>query len=189
MTVRTFIAVELQKPLKQALYDAGQALASRLGSARAVRWVEPENMHLTIRFLGETQESVIDSIIVGMDSVANESSAFHLELDRLGCFPNPRNPRVVWIGLKGEDDRLQTLHQDLSIALEEIGWKPEPRPFRGHLTIGRVKDRKQVVDAKFPWGLEVDPLQLNVNSIALIESQLKPTGAIYTVLHRSVFLG
>lgn len=140
-------------------------------------------MHLTLRFLGDTQPSKVSAISQGLDSTAKQFQPFALQLGQLGCFPNPRNPRVIWVGLDGETGKLTALKREVDMALEPLGWKPETKRFKAHLTLGRVKHSHNQI--KLAWGDKLESLLLPVNSIHLIKSVLSPAGSTYTTLHQS----
>lgn len=186
--VRCFIAVDMPPRVCSALGEVSSLLASQL-TGGGVRWVKPSNIHLTLRFLGDTDPTVIENIISGLDRIASGCVPFKLSLRDLGCFPNSRRPRVIWVGLGGNTDRLAALYQALEHELQPLGWEPERRTFRPHLTLGRVKDTRQVVAANLPWGETLMSDDLDVTAISLIRSDLKPTGAVYTTLHESLLTG
>ena len=179
-TLRAFIAVELPGPVKDALGEVIRELAGRVPRG-AVRWVRPEQMHLTLRFLGDTAIDQLPAIHSVMDDIVRGNPPFALRLATVGCFPNPRRPRVIWIGLAGDDARLHTLKAALDERLAPLGWPPEGKPFRAHLTLGRVKDEREVQGVE--WAADVPSLDMPVTAIHLIESQLRPSGPIYTTRH------
>jgi len=181
-TIRAFIAVPLPEAITQHLGQVSQQLDQSL-PRRAVRWVKPDRMHLTLRFLGETAVSQLDPIAQQLDALAAAHASFTMQLGSLGCFPNARRPRVIWTGLEGEEKRLQALKQDLDARLAPLGWEVEKRPFSAHLTLGRVKDRRKV--KSLDLGLAVDSLLLPVTAVHLIQSDLRPAGPVYTVQHRA----
>ncbi len=179
-TIRAFIAVELPKPVKDALGDVAQMLAGRVPRG-AVRWVRPEQMHLTLRFLGDTAVGQLPAVQSVMDSVTSGHSPFIMHLNGTGCFPNAQRPRVIWVGLAGDEARLHALKAALDERLVSLGWPPEDKTFRAHLTLGRVKDEREVQGVE--WAANVPPLDMPVTAIHLIESQLRPSGPIYTTRH------
>jgi RNA 2',3'-cyclic 3'-phosphodiesterase len=185
-TIRAFIAVELPDDVKTYLSDTGQALATEL-PAGAVRWVKPEAMHLTLRFLGDTPVRHLPPISVGLDMITAGRRPFELELGQLGCFPNPKRPRVIWAGIRGAEAQLRAVRTALDRSLELWGWPVETKLFQPHLTLGRVKDPRAKID--LPWGKPLAPLLLKVRTVHLIESQLRPAGALYTIRHSSVLDG
>jgi RNA 2',3'-cyclic 3'-phosphodiesterase len=185
-TIRAFIALHLPPAVKQELGRISGELASRVPPG-AVRWVRPEQMHLTVRFLGDTPVERLADIQAAMDATAGQYEPFDVGLDAVGCFPNCKRPRVVWVGLvddwNKESPQLLSLKKSLDMSLVPLGWEPETKPFRAHLTLGRVKDEHAVRESD--WTVGVAPLTVAVNAIHLIESELRPTGPVYTIRHRS----
>ncbi len=185
-TIRAFIAIDLPPAVKDALGEVARALGERVLRG-AVRWVRPEQMHLTLRFLGDTPTDGLPAVQQAMDAAAAASRPFALRLGGVGCFPNSSRPRVVWVGLAapggGDSAPLLALKAALDEALTPLGWPPEDRPFRAHLTLGRVKDERAARGVV--WTHDVPGLEAPVRAIHLIESQLRPDGPIYTVRHTS----
>jgi len=181
-TIRAFIAIDLPPAVKAALADVAATLGGRVPRG-VVRWVRPEQMHLTLRFLGDTPTDRLPALAAALDALAAGHAPFALRLTGVGCFPNARRPRVVWVGLGGEEAKLTALAAALEAALRPLGWPPEDRPFRAHLTLGRVKDEQaaQGID----WSAAVPALEVPVTAVHLIESQLRPDGSVYTVRHTS----
>lgn len=181
---RLFLAIELSQEIRRTLLEFGRELG-QMAPGGTVRWVRPENIHLTLRFLGDTPVESLESIIEGMDRVAVEFSTFELALGKLGCFPNPRKPRIIWVDVIGELGTLEALQLGLSQMLTPLGWEPEKRRFHPHLTLGRVKDSRALIEARLPLGRELRPQKIHVDSIALIESTLLSDGAVYSTRHLS----
>ena len=181
-TIRTFLAISLPDSVCSALAILSQSLATQMPRG-SVRWVKPDRMHLTVRFLGDTAVSKLPQISSSLDIITKQHPSFSLQLSHLGCFPNERRPRVIWVGLQGETDALVSLKRDVDQALAPLGWEVEKRPFRAHLTLGRVKDARKLAGIK--WGVDVEKLNVPVTAVKLIESQLRPSGPIYTVRHES----
>jgi 2'-5' RNA ligase len=186
--IRAFIAIELPGKIGDQLRSIKQSLANRITSGD-VRWVKTANIHLTLRFLGNVREDTVANLGKGLDAVTENQSPFSLELNGLGCFPNPRRPRVVWVGLSGDTDRLSDLNKSVESMLESMGWEGERRKYHPHLTLGRVKKANKVIEARFPWGSRISEGRIDVKAIHLIESGLLPSGAVYTVRHSAVFQG
>lgn len=181
-TIRAFIAIRLTPPVEQALAETSRALA--LTAPRGgVRWVRPEQIHLTLRFLGDTPVAQLDAIRKGMDAAVADLSPFSLHLSGIGAFPNKRQPRVIWTGLDGEVMRLHSLKSALDAQLTLLELPPEDKPFRAHLTLGRVKDQRAIEGVE--WAVDVPPIELPVTAIYLIESRLQPDGPVYTERHVS----
>lgn len=181
-TIRTFIAIKLPDDVKAALGRVSQALSSQIPGG-AVRWVASDRMHLTLRFLGDTDTSKLPDIANQLDRVAAGHTRFQLHLDQTGCFPNSKRPRVIWVGIRGDVEQLQAIHRNISELLGPLGWERENRPFQPHLTLGRVKDARQL--SGITWSAEVEERPIIVDAVHLIQSDLRPTGPIYTVRHTS----
>ncbi len=181
-TIRAFIAIRLTPPVEHALADITRALALTMPRDGA-RWVRPEQIHLTLRFLGDTPVAQLDPIRKAMDAAVTGALPFSLRLSGVGAFPDRRRPRVIWAGLDGEINRLHSLKSALDAQLTLLGLPPEDKPFRAHLTVGRVKDQRAVEGIE--WSVNVPPIELSVTAIYLIESQLRPDGPIYTERHAS----
>lgn len=181
--IRSFIAIELPEETRQKL----AAIQEQLRQSRAgVRWVRPTSIHLTLKFLGNIHPTQVDDIAAAAAQVIGEDSPLTLCAAGLGAFPSQRKPRVIWVGLRGEVERLAKIQTDLEKVLEPLGFAREERGFRPHLTLGRVKDRRRLqplIEALSK--LEIPEFNsFDVDEIILYKSDLRPTGAIYTKLHR-----
>ena len=153
-----------------------------------VKWVKPENIHLTLKFLGEREKKKIDEIIKIIDDVSSEASVFQLEISSIGAFPKKEYPRVIWVGLSEGDKQIKQIAAELENAICKLGIPKESRPFSSHITLGRVRsplNRKQLVEQlngleeNFPEGR----MRSEVKVITLFKSTLTPTGPIYEILH------
>jgi 2'-5' RNA ligase len=182
-TIRAFIAIPLPAEVKSVLAEVIQGLAVQVPD-RSVRWVKPQLMHITLRFLGDTAEPILPSLADMLDNIASQQSVFKLRVDKLGCFPNDKRPRVIWVGLSGQLDAACALKQDIDKSLLPLGWEHEKRSFSPHLTLGRVKDSRKLRGIQ--WQADVEQVIVPVRTIQLIESELHSTGPIYTVRHKSI---
>ncbi len=181
--VRCFIAIELPDEIKAGLSQLQSQLKS--GSQTSVKWVDPYSIHLTLKFLGSVAANRMDEITVAMGEATQGVSPFQLEVKDLGVFPNLRRVQVVWVGIRGEVDKLARLQQRLESNLAGLGFAPEGRRFTPHLTLARVRDRaspdererlgQTIADTKF----EAD-YSFPVEAISLVRSQLTREGAIYS---------
>jgi RNA 2',3'-cyclic 3'-phosphodiesterase len=180
--IRAFIAVALPAAVQEYLGAVTADLAAYTKQG-AVRWVKPDRLHLTLRFLGDTAVSQLPALYESLDKVTAQQGAFSLHLAQLGAFPNQRRPRVIWVGFGGETAVLTHCKQQLDKALLPLGWPVEDRPFRPHLTLGRVKDSR--VGEQLPWQARVGQMEIPVTAVHLIESQLRPDGPRYTTRHSS----
>ena len=180
-SLRTFIAIPLPAELKAILAAAGRALDSQLPSD-SVRWVRPEQMHLTLIFLGDTPLAQLPAVQQAMDRAAGDQARFHLSLGNPGCFPNCRRPRVLWLGLSAGAAACQALKAGLDAQLASLGWAPEKRPFTPHLTLGRARRNGKLPPLDLA-AITTTPFRWPVNEIRLYESELRPAGPRYTVRH------
>ncbi len=182
--VRCFLAISFSAPVKERLRKLQQELAR---SQANVRWVRPEGLHLTLKFFGNVPPETIPLIDQQAQKIAQKFPPFVLHLTKLGAFPSMRRPRVIWVGLNGELEKLKELQRQLEGAFAVLGFAPEARKFVPHVTLGRVKSLKGIkklyalMDRYAPevgQGWE----KIEVNELVLYQSTLKPTGAIYTPL-------
>ncbi len=184
--MRLFIAIEIPDAIKTEL----SKLQTELRRAGAdVSWTKPENIHLTLRFLGEVGEWQLDDLKRLCAEIAAEFQPFSLRLKDTGYFPNFRQPRVLWVGLAGETGIAAELQERLEEGLITIGFDQQDKPFKAHLTIGRVKSGKnvkQLVAASDMYPLP--ELSFEVGEIVLMKSDLHPAGARYTALIRCPLL-
>lgn len=178
--LRTFVALDLPKPLKIRLEQLTLKLASQI---QGVRWVKPDNMHLTLCFLGETKPQKLPQLQQMLDVVAQGKRPFPLTLTQFGCFPNCQNPRILWVGIGGAISPLKHLQKHIQTKTVELGWQAEKRPYNPHLTLGRVKGQPN----NLRWHGGLDEAQWNVTAVTLYQSQLTPRGAIYTPLYTAHF--
>jgi 2'-5' RNA ligase len=185
-SIRVFIAIELPEELKGVLTEIARELEARI-PPRTVRWVRPTAMHLTLVFLGETPVSKLEAIKQAMASAAARIPKTSFKAVGLGCFPNPRRPRVVWVGVEEPAGNLVRIKEALDQELAHFGFKPESRRFSPHLTLGRVNTQARHQDAA-ELGQVIQRARLQdvgrveVSDIHLVRSDLRPTGAVYTVL-------
>jgi len=189
--IRSFIAIELPGEVKLAISRLQEKLKS--GSRAPVKWVNPENTHLTLKFLGNIDLAVVDDIKNALGEAARDIPAISLGAENLGTFPNNTRVQVVWVGLIGELDKLQKLQQRIDKELLPLGFPAEKRAFSPHLTIARLRDRATAIDRQ-DIGRLVEKtifessLEFSAKSVNLMKSQLTREGPIYSVLD-SVNLG
>jgi len=187
-TIRTFIAIELPQTIVSFLAGIQDRLKS---SGMSARWVRPENIHLTLKFLGNIHTEDIDNAIAAMDRAVAGKGPIHLKTGQLGVFPNRRRPRVLWAGIGGQSERLCRLHDTLEEHFNLMGFPKETKPFRGHLTLGRFKGRIDTTSLRSVKD-ETAAMQSTpfiADAICLFKSDLKPGGAVYTKLDRKALSG
>ena len=187
-TIRAFIAIPLPHPLLEKLGALQRQLEKRIPS-RSVRWVRAESIHLTLKFLGDTPTDKLPDIKGALAAVARHAPACTFTVGGLGCFPNPRRPRVVWVGVQEPTGRLAALQDAIEEAMAPFGYPPEGRGFTPHLTLGRVRRRTPRSDIAHIGEVATSTMvgvlaEVPADHFALIRSVLKPTGAEYTTLAR-----
>ncbi|MGQ9824209.1 MAG: RNA 2',3'-cyclic phosphodiesterase [Desulfotomaculales bacterium] len=181
--LRLFWAVNLPPAIKARL----AALQEKLKEARAdAKWVEEENLHLTLQFLGNVEASRVSAILAGMQSTVGNFPAFRLRISGLGFFPDARRPRVLWAGTAGDLSSLRQLQKLVEKANLSFGFGPEKREFSPHLTLARLRSPrglgpliKKVEESK---DAAADLGELAVSSVDLMKSELGPRGPAYTLL-------
>ncbi len=180
--MRVFVALNLSTAEHARL---SQATAGLREAGYPVRWVPPENVHLTLKFLGEVAEGRIAELSMAVDEAAAGVGAFRLAVGGLGAFPSLSRPQVIWVGVQLHAT-LEALQRSLEDALAERGYPREERHFRPHLTIGRA--RKGAKPREFQ-GLEElvarTPYDdaFEIRSVDVMRSRLMPSGALYDVVH------
>ncbi|MFZ7126940.1 MAG: RNA 2',3'-cyclic phosphodiesterase [Desulfobacterales bacterium] len=178
-TLRAFIAIEVP----EAVSDSAQKFQERLRqSGVRARWVRQGSFHLTLRFLGDVPEERVGAIAGAMEEAASVSPPLRLLTHGLGVFPPKGPPKVLWMGLEGDVERLAALGDALSDRLESgAGIAKERRPFHAHLTLARFRDRlnRTAVQKAMEACGSPEPVSFVVESISLFESRLNPEGARY----------
>jgi len=183
--VRCFVAIELPEPVKTEL--AGIQAKFKVARMDFLRWVEPSGIHLTLKFLGEVSQERLPELVKAVEESVRGIQPFMLQLDQVGVFPNPRQPRVLWVGVGGETQVLKTLQGNVDVAFGMLDFPEEGREFKAHLTLARVRDdatsgqRQALGDMVMHTRLE-SASQFAVKGVNLMRSQLSPKGAVYTCL-------
>ena len=183
-TWRLFIALELPEPLGRLIEAEQRALEA---THPPVKWVAAGGCHLTLQFLGEVETTRIDGLKAALREAGRGVAPFSIRLEGLGAFPSLRRPRVIWAGLEGELEPLARLQRRVIDATRPLGFQSETRPFQPHLTLGRVREGA-ARDAVARLGEAVGSRAFapgepwSVSTFALVRSELRPTGARYTVL-------
>jgi 2'-5' RNA ligase len=183
--IRAFIAIELPSRLKLELGKLQTQL--KMQRQNWVKWVDPNSIHLTLKFLGNIDINSTGQITKEMEGAARGISPFFLEVKDLGVFPNLRRVQVAWVGVSGEIDKVVQLQQNLESNLEYLGFVPEKRRFTPHLTLARLRDQAKPEERqKFgqliaSTGFKSDPFK--VDTVSLMRSQLTNHGAVYSQLN------
>ena len=176
--IRLFIAIDLPEAVKDVLAETAVRLSQNVPN-RAIRWVSHDQMHLTLRFLGDTAVSQLPDLQQELAKLATQYQPFQLWLRGAGAFPNPKRPRVVWAGLAGDLMPLRKMQADIEEWVVASGWSPEKWSYNPHLTLGRVKDPQQVRGLN--WDTKLEEVGFGVTAVQLMQSELRPSGPVYTV--------
>jgi RNA 2',3'-cyclic 3'-phosphodiesterase len=179
--IRAFLAIEPPSEIRQQIANIQTRLK---GSCPFdVRWVKPDGIHLTLKFFGDISEADIAAISEVAERNVRTAAPLHFEVKKLGVFPSLTRPRVVWIGLTGDTSFLLDLQKKLDQGFFDCGFQKEERPFRPHLTLGRIKTSKVPGDSeKFIQRDDCDAGNFTASGLHLIKSDLTPQGAVYTKL-------
>ena len=187
--IRTFIAIELNKTIREHLI----ALQETLGQAAPeVKWVEPENLHVTLLFLGEVEDRDLPAVCRAAQAAVADQPAFPMTVERVGCFPNPRRPRILWAGIGLGTQDVVAVHDAIETPLLELGcYRREDRKYTPHVTLGRNRSEgpadalRQALAQHAAWkaGEQI------VGEIQVIASELTSDGPSYSILGRAPLAG
>lgn len=179
-TIRTFIAIKISRELEAAFETLMRSMKKNPGP---VRWVNPQSIHLTLKFLGEITLAQVEEVCKGVEKAAAGIPPFSLKSGSKGAFPSPKRPRVFWIGLAEiGDQHLFDLQKNIEEEMALCGFPKEERVFKPHLTVGRVKDSRGVetisnifMEYQFP------EIEFAAGEVLVMKSELTPQGARYSV--------
>jgi 2'-5' RNA ligase len=186
--IRSFIAIEISEVLRQRLREFLRELKS---TGADVKWVRPEGIHLTLKFLGAVEQDVLERLSLVLRPAVERLDPFELKAQGAGCFPSLRNPRVVWTGLIGEEDAVSRLQREIETITAGLGFPAEDRPFKPHLTLGRVKSPKGKIPLirMIEANSHLDLGSFRAERVILFRSDLRPEGAVYTKLQEFFLMG
>jgi 2'-5' RNA ligase len=184
--IRSFVAVSISEEIREL---AGAFMETLRGKVHGVKWVRPENLHLTLKFLGAVPEVQLPDLRAALDGAAGRHRPFKLGFGGAGVFPPRGRPRVVWIDLSAGAGEMAALQADVEAGLAPLGFPPEKRPFSPHLTIGRVRELGDpfaltsalAAAGEMSWG------ECVVDRVHLMRSDLFPTGPRYSILQEVRF--
>jgi 2'-5' RNA ligase len=178
--MRVFIAI----PLPESCLSMLSKMQKRLRECHAdVRWTSVTSMHLTLKFLGDIDPGILTDLAGILKIAARQTDRFHLRLSGVGSFPDGKNPRILWCGILDETESLARLQANIENTCTSLGFSSEDRPFRPHLTLGRVKSRRNLKTLTASLGAGTDQeCDFDVDHFNIYKSVLKPQGAVYTIL-------
>ena len=176
--IRTFVCIEIAAAIRDRIADLQRELKQ---IDAHVSWVKPDNIHLTLKFLGPVDPSRIAAVRQAVERAAGSCSPFEVEVYGTGCFPSARSPKVLWVGLSRIPDQLQQLHSTMEDEFARAGFAREQKPFSPHLTIGRIRSprgAREVAEKLIERGFT--GLTFQANEVIVMRSDLNPSGSIYT---------
>lgn len=183
--IRTFIAIEIPEEIQKRVALLAQSLS---GSGTNVRWVKQENIHVTLKFLGDVEEARIEELARSVAEVTKRMAPFEVSLSVVGVFPSMRSPRIVWVGVGEGEETIEQLQKGIEENLARIGFPKEDRKYTPHITIGRVKSKRGVEElvAKLKQtSFNSEPFR--AEGVTVFGSKLTPQGPIYTKLREIGF--
>ncbi len=182
--MRLFIAFPLPVEIKKYLAKIIDDFKSQCLEKRAVKWVDAKNIHLTVKFLGDTDSKLIEQIKNELTKIGKQFPVISCSINKVGAFPNLNKPRVYWIGIDLMNDDIFKLAESTDEAMSQLGYEKESRKFKAHLTLGRIKNSYELSDLnQYISNYNVEPIQLTINKMRLYKSTLTRQGPIYECLH------
>ncbi len=183
--IRSFLAVDFGAFYKEELKSI---LSGLQGTPLCVKWIDPEQVHLTLHFFGSIDQKAIGSVIKNLEEVLAGQNPIEVYLKGLGAFPNPSHARVIWAGIDGNVGELEELKERVDQSLEKIGITSEKRFFKPHLTLGRLRQPDKNLPAILePFSGFICPRNFHIDRLVLFRSDLEPRGPRYSPMHYFMF--
>lgn len=185
--IRSFIAIEISG---DARGEMKRVIGQFKSSAADVKWVNPDTVHLTLKFLGDVSEEKIEKIKSCLTEIVKNSPSFDIVLGEVGVFPDWKYAKVIWIGVAEGAEKASVLAELIEDSMLEEGFEKEKRPFKCHLTLGRVRGAKNKDKLKSTSSsIKVVPVRMNISKVVLFKSELTTEGAIHTPLSEFILAG
>ena len=182
MAIRAFIAIEVNSAIKKSL---SEYIGQLKKTGADVKWVVPDNIHLTLKFLGYIEEETLPGLNKIVSDTVSNLESFNISIGNIGAFPSLKRPRVVFVCVQENENNLLKLYEKLDKGIEELGIKKESKKYVGHITLGRIRSQKNIpkLTSALNSGTECFFGLEQVNYISLMQSKLTPAGPIYTKLN------
>lgn len=182
--MRLFIALPLPREIEESLGKIIFVLKQKGGGR--IKWVAPKNIHLTVKFLGETSEEKLEGIKNAIEQISKKYKVAECAVDKVGAFPDLVRPRVIWAGLSGDIETLQAIVDDIEEGMAALGFPREEKRFKPHLTLGRVKENYGLGElVSYIKGYTMAPEHFRMETLVLFKSTLTPKGPIYERLYEA----
>ncbi len=182
--LRIFAAINVSIPSVRKVAELQRKLRSQQSAELKIGWVPPANLHITLKYYGNLIPEQVEAVAAAARTAAKGVAPFEVTARGLGVFPKPEEPRILWVGLGGGNERMKTLQARLEEASEDLGFEPDGRPFSGHLTLGRIRQGTEGIDTWLQDYAEEDCLASSIDEIVIYESRLHRKGAEYVSHYR-----
>ena len=180
MMIRTFIAIELPVKVKQVALQIQNQLGE---SIEGIRWIKHENIHLTVKFLGNVEENRINDISAAVLNAVKGISVMNLKTGHLGIFPNEKRPRILWLGVEGDVREFIQMSKNCESELAKLGYEKNARENRPHITVGRIRSsKKQKGLVNILKDIPIESIDFRADALNLMRSELNPNEVVYTIL-------
>ncbi len=180
--IRIFIGIDLPSYVKEKILKIQRHLAS---TSNKIKWVQKNNLHITLKFLGYIEPNTIELISNKLKKTISKKSNFKITLSKIGAFPKINYPKIIWVGIENEIEKMQNLFKDIDKSLYQLGFNKEKRKFHSHITIGRVKNlQKKSELVELLTKVEYPQQVVNIENVILYKSVLNTKGPIYTKLNK-----
>jgi len=184
---RLFIAIDISEEVREAATDYIDRLSNFFPGA-PVKWERPENLHLTLKFLGSTEDTAIYKVNDLVMQVAKSTGRFEIEIGGTGAFPSARSPRVLWLGVNDPSGSIGQVANRINSECERLGFEPESRPFQPHLTLARIRDPRNVGElCREHVNNAFGPIISPCRELVLYESRLRQNGSTYSTVLKAPF--
>ena len=178
--IRTFIAIDTPETVTKVALSLQSSVKV---NPKAVRWVRKENIHITLRYIGPTAPGEVDKINRLLSEIVGQTCDLSLNVSGTGCFPKKERPRILWLGVDGDVAELKLLVEMINSEMDQLGYPQEERNYSQHITIGRIRYPQKVTpDVTDFLCAQYEPISWNIPKIILYQSELLPSGAIYSIL-------
>lgn len=183
MKIRTFIAIDVPEKIKDEIFEVEKELIKSAGEG--IKWEGKEKFHITLKFLGDVNEEMIDSIYKILSESLTGFGKFPVVYKGIGAFPDFKNPRVIWIGCEDPTGKLSELQKVVEEKMSEFGFEKEDKEYHPHITLGRVKKARNISSLiKKIENINFEARTGEVAEVLIMKSDLKPSGSVYTVLRK-----
>lgn len=179
MKIRTFIALEIGK---EAIEEVLRIRDESLGPIQNVKWESRDKLHITLKFLGETDTTLVNSVIDSVQNVIGSLTKFTLEFERFGVFKQKGLPKILWVGLKTNTNLLK-ICSDLEDQMELFGFDKERREFKPHITLLRFRGSEDYKKLAELFTVKISGIKTTAEKLILYESKLLSTGSVYSPIH------